>query len=235
MIKSIDVALGVLRSAVPLAPAIILVASSGLAHAATGADIVANGVGAAPACSACHGAQGEGQPDGGFPRLAGLAPGYIVQQLQSFADGMRQNDTMAPVAKALSDSDRQAVADYLSRQTPPKAETSTPPDAKLVAAGAAIATGGDWSKGLPGCNQCHGPAGQGVGSTFPRLAGQSAGYIESQIQAWKDGTRKNDPLSLMQGIVAKLDDGEIKAVAAYYASLDPLHPTDTAQVQGGSK
>lgn len=202
------------------------------AYAASGQDIVMNGVGAAPACSACHGEYGEGQPDAGYPRLAGLAPAYMVEQLKSFANDTRKNDTMGPIAKALSDGDREAVADYFSKQTPPAAKAETVPDETLVAAGAAIAAGGDWSKGLPGCNQCHGPAGEGVGSSFPRIAGQPEMYITSQLQAWKDGTRQNDPLSLMKGVAAQLDDNQVKAVAAYYASLDALHPAD---VQGGAK
>ena len=92
-------------------------------------------------------------------------------------------------------------------------------DDKTIAAGAALAGRGDWSKGLPGCGQCHGAAGQGVGKTFPGLAGQSAEYIMSQLKAWKDGKRTNDPLHLMTGIASKLSDDQVAAVAAYYASL----------------
>jgi cytochrome c553 len=41
----------------------------------------------------------------------------------------------------------------------------------------------------------------------------------SQLKAWKDGKRTNDPLHLMTGISGKLSDGQIAAVAAYYATL----------------
>jgi cytochrome c553 len=41
----------------------------------------------------------------------------------------------------------------------------------------------------------------------------------SQLKAWKDGKRTNDPLHLMTGISSRLSDGQIAAVAAYYASL----------------
>jgi cytochrome c553 len=204
---------------------------AGQANAATGKDIVMKGIGDAPACSACHGENGEGQPDNGFPRLAGLSPAYIQQQLQSFTDGTRKNDIMEPIAKALSGEDRKAVAEYLASLTPPKAVAEAQPDAKAAAEGAVFAADGDWPKGVPGCNQCHGPNGQGVGTMFPRIAGQSAAYIEAQLQAWKDGTRANDPLSLMKDIAAKLDDNQIKAVANYYASLDPLHPMEKAQTE----
>ena len=66
--------------------------------------------------------------------------------------------------------------------------------------------------------QCHGAAGQGVGETFPKLAGQSAEYIANQLKAWKDGKRSNDPLHLMTGISSKLNDFQAGcSVAAYYA------------------
>ena len=40
-----------------------------------------------PACSSCHGVKGEGHPDMPSARLAGLNAGYIIRQLDSFADG----------------------------------------------------------------------------------------------------------------------------------------------------
>ncbi len=60
-----------------------------------------------------------------------------------------------------------------------------------------------------------------VSANFPALAGQSASYIVSQLVAWKAGTRANDPLDLMKSVAGKLDDDEVAAVAAYYASLPP--------------
>ena len=43
-----------------------------------------------------------------------------------------------------------------------------------------------------GCGECHGAAGQGVGKTFPKLAGQSAEYIANQLKAWKAGKLADD-------------------------------------------
>jgi cytochrome c553 len=190
------------------------------AFAADGRDIAANGNGRdAPACSACHGAQGEGQPVAAYPRLTGLESDYLIEQLNAFAEGSRDNETMAPIAKALSPDERQAVAKFYAGLVTPKMEEPKKADEKTIASGAALAGRGDWSKGLPGCGQCHGAAGQGVGKTFPALAGQSAEYIMSQLKAWKDGKRTNDPLHLMTGISSKLSDDQIAAVAAYYASL----------------
>lgn len=59
---------------------------SATAIAAAGKGLAANGnSNGAPACSACHGDQGEGRPDAAYPRLAGLNSGYLLRQLNDFA------------------------------------------------------------------------------------------------------------------------------------------------------
>ena len=203
------------------------------AHAADGRDIAAGGNGRdAPACSACHGAQGEGRPDLAYPRLAGLDSAYLIEQLNAFADGGRNNEAMVPIAKALTADERQAIAKFYAGLATPKVDEPQKADEKTIAAGAALASRGDWSKGLPGCGQCHGATGQGVGKAFPTLAGQSAEYITAQLKAWKDGKRTNDPLHLMTSISGKLSDDQIAAAAAYYASLPAAAVTAAPQ---GSK
>jgi cytochrome c553 len=189
-----------------------------------------NGTGALP-CSVCHGVQGEGQPQAGFPRLDGLNSVYIWQQLNDFADGKRSNDIMRPIASALSADERQAVASFYSTQTAAKADEPAKVDSATIARGLALAAHGDWSKGLPGCNQCHGPDGQGVAGTFPKLAAQNAKYITQQLQDWQQGKRANDPLHLMTTVAAKLGDSEVAAVAAYYASL----PAAASSQQGAAQ
>lgn len=200
-----------------------------VARAIDGRDIAANGNGkGAPACAACHGDQGEGRPDAAYPRLAGLDARYLLRQLNDFAEDKRQSDTMHPIAKALAPGEREAVASYFANLMAPKASQPRKPDQKLTDRGMAIATRGDWPRGLPACAQCHGPNGQGVGASFPKLAGQSAEYITKELKAWKEGKRSNDPLNLMTGVATKLDDQQIEAVAAYYASLP-------AQIVGQTK
>jgi len=202
------------------------------ALAADGREISTNGNGRdAPACAACHGAQGEGRPDAAYPRLAGLDGEYLVEQLNAFAKGGRANETMQPIAKALAPDERQAIAKFYAGLVTAKIEQPQKADDKTIATGAALADRGDRSKGLPGCGQCHGPAGQGVGKTFPKLAGQSAEYIMSQLKAWKDGKRTNDPLHLMTGISSKLNDDQVAAVASYYSSL-PVAAVASAKPQG---
>src|ERR1700688_4308650 len=126
------------------------------AYAADGREIAANGNGNnAPACSVCHGAQGAGQPDAGYPRLAGLDSEYLLEQISEFADGSRDNETMAPIAKALSPDERQSVAKFYAGLVAPKMEEPQKADDKTIAAGGALAGRGDWSNGLQGCGQCH--------------------------------------------------------------------------------
>lgn len=173
----------------------------------------------APACVACHGAEGTGQAAAGFPRLAGLNAAYLQRQLDDFASGMRDNAVMKPVATALSEAERKALGEYYSKMPIPAALVKpTTPMLATDSVGALLATRGRWSQQVPACVQCHAPGGVGVGANFPPLAGQSALYIEHQLQAWKQRSRRNDPLELMQHISKALSDGDITAVATWFAA-----------------
>ena len=193
--------------------------SAGPAFADAGLDVVMHGSkNGAPACSSCHGQTGAGQPAAGIPRVAGLNARYIVRQLESFSGSARANSVMSPIASALSAAEREAVAKYFSEQAPPKASDAAP-DPKLVAAGAALAARGDWSKGIPACKSCHAPDALGTSGTVPRLAAQSSEYVATQLSAWQAGTRSGDPLGVMHAIAAKLDKDQVAAAAAYFSSL----------------
>jgi cytochrome c553 len=74
----------------------VLVASNSPPAGATdGKNLTLNGNGA-HACSACHGAQGEGRPEADYPRLAGLSADYLLRQLNDFVDNNRENELMTP-------------------------------------------------------------------------------------------------------------------------------------------
>jgi cytochrome c553 len=66
------------------------------------------------------------------------------------------------------------------------------------------------------CAACHGVNGVSVSDTIPNLAAQRAGYLEAQLKALKDGTRKNP---VMNAMAAQLTPADIANVAAYFASL----------------
>lgn len=64
-------------------------------------------------CKACHQAHFEGGAPA--PRLAGLSQDYLLAAMNAFADGTRTNNLDMPgFMKALSDTDRDAIAHYLS-------------------------------------------------------------------------------------------------------------------------
>jgi len=66
------------------------------------------------------------------------------------------------------------------------------------------------------CAACHGVSGVSVSDSIPNLAAQKASYLEAQLKALKDGSRKN---AVMNAIAAQLSNDDIANVAAYFASL----------------
>jgi cytochrome c553 len=195
-----------------LLPALASAQEDGAAIAAKG------GKNGAAACVACHGAKGEGNAAAGFPRLAGQGQAYVLAQLAAFASGARQNPVMAPVAKALTDPEKQAVATYFASLPGAPAIALDESSLKPSATGAWLAARGRWDQNLPACVQCHGPGGIGVGAAFPALAGQTAAYITAQLQAFKNKTRPGGPDKLMATVAAKLSDADIKAVSDHFGA-----------------
>ena len=77
-----------------------------------------------PACVACHGPTGQGNPAAGYPALRAQQSAYVVTQLQSYASGTRYSGPnattatpnsimMFTIAKRLSPAQMQAVASYV--------------------------------------------------------------------------------------------------------------------------
>lgn len=170
------------------------------------------------ACHLCHGLDGAGDSAGVFPRLAGQAAWYLYKQLKDYASGARRNAVMQPIARALDDAAMQDVASYYATSQAAAAEFP-PGDALLMQRGGAIAAIGIAERGVAACVNCHGPEGRGLPPSFPALAGLSPSYAALQLRLWKDGTRSNSPLGVMEQIAASLSDEDIDAVSAYFASV----------------
>jgi cytochrome c553 len=72
-----------------------------------------------PACAACHGPAGAGNPGPAYPTVAGQHAAYTAAQLKAFRSGTvygrgdEANAVMAGVAGALSDEEIQALATYI--------------------------------------------------------------------------------------------------------------------------
>ncbi len=69
-----------------------------------------------PACMACHGPSGEGNPAAKWPALAGQNSAYITETLNHFRSQARANDPnemMRNVARRLGDDEIAAIANFL--------------------------------------------------------------------------------------------------------------------------
>jgi cytochrome c553 len=65
------------------------------------------------------------------------------------------------------------------------------------------------------CQACHGANGVSRNQHVPNLAGQQAAYLVLQLQAFKNGTRRN---ASMEAVAAQLNDAEMTALAAFWNS-----------------
>ncbi|MDP6934044.1 MAG: AgmX/PglI C-terminal domain-containing protein, partial [Myxococcota bacterium] len=184
-----------------------------------GARIAAMGNGqGSTACAVCHNMDGAGRSASGIPRLARQDSSYMFKQLQDYKSGQRPHFAMEQVVATLTDEQMQAVAAYYSRQT--GEVVAEEPATKQMALGYWIAERGIAEKDVAPCTSCHGPDGQGIAPVFPRLAGQSSAYAREQLEQLQEGTRANDPGNMMAAIAKKLSKEEIKAVSAYFETIE---------------
>ncbi|HET7198391.1 MAG TPA: c-type cytochrome [Burkholderiales bacterium] len=171
-------------------------------------------------CAACHGTDGNSVAPAN-PKLAGQFAEYLQKQLHDFMaqkgkKPARQSAVMNGMVANLSDTDVQVLASYFAGQTLKPAAAA---DKTLAGEGQKLWRGGDASHGVPACAGCHGPSGAGIPTEFPRLRGQYAEYVVAQLQAFRSGTRANDPNGMMRGVTARLTDGQIRALGEYVAGL----------------
>jgi cytochrome c553 len=183
------------------------------APAAAKPDLNAGGTKFGATCAACHGADGNsGIPTN--PKLAQQHPEYLMKELADFKSGKRNNPIMMPMASQLSDADVRNISYWAGSQ---KAKPGFAKDKDLAALGEKIYRGGVMDRQVAACAGCHSPNGAGIPTQFPRLSGQHAEYVYTQLVNFQNGTRKNSPQ--MQDIAARLTDKEMKAVADYIAGL----------------
>lgn len=165
-------------------------------------------------CTACHGADGNSITPN-FPHLAGQVPGYIAKQLAAFKSGSRQDATMAGMVAALSDQDMLDLDAFYASQAPKAGEVSADNEADALK-GEAIYRSGIKEFSVSACMACHSPDGKGVLPNYPRLAGQTADYIEKQLKDFKSGARQD---AMMNPIAFPLSETQIKQLALYISGL----------------
>lgn len=173
-------------------------------------------------CTTCHGVELKGNQAVDAPRLNGMEPWYVRNQLDAFRNGWRGTNPadltgmeMHPQATVLSaDAVEDAVAFVAA--VPRRPADATP------------AVSGDAEHGrslFASCAACHGAHGEGNESLHaPRLAGQSDWYLARQLEKFSSGARgtaAGDTFGAqMRASVSVLaDDNDINDVVAYINTL----------------
>ena len=178
----------------------------------------ANGQNADPTeCFGCH--SNNGNPTSPiFPRLAAQQKNYLINELTALRSHQRSDPNaqayMWPIASALTDQQIQSLANYFSAQ--PATANTVPNDSASIARGESIFKNGLPNQGVPACESCHGPT--ALGNSFaPRLAGQNAGYIVTQFQAFDNEQRPE--ATTMPTFSKSLTMAQAQDVANYLQSL----------------
>ena len=87
-----------------------------------------------------------------------------------------------------------------------------------AAAGEALYSSGDATRGVTACITCHGPKGQSAVGTWPKLSAQHAAYTTKQLKNFKDGSRANP---VMMGMVATLTEQDVQNISAFLVKQPP--------------
>lgn len=156
-------------------------------------------------CVNCHGEDGNSTYDY-IPNLSGQNAVYLLNQIEKFADGRRQDEFMSGLIKVLKPEDRFNMAIYYSAQSVrPAAGT----------AGALASRGQQTYERV--CKACHGAQGYG-NERIARLAGQQPVYLKQALEQYRAGAkRRNDPV--MGSTARRLKDDDIAALAAYIPTM----------------
>lgn len=171
-------------------------------------------------CNDCHGDNGISQWSD-VPTIAGMPEFVHADALYIYRDRERPcaeseyrlGDTSRPpvsmcdVVADLSDATLDALGAYYFEL--PFVPAKQDFDASLVNAGKAVHD--------ELCEQCHSDGGANPDDEAGILAGQWTPYLEKTFAEYAAGKREQP--SKMQDKMAQLDDADVKALLAYYASL----------------
>ncbi len=164
-------------------------------------------------CARCHGDEDFPPSSSLVPSLSGQNARYMESALRDYANGSRFSGIMQPVAAELDDAAIERLSAYYSALAGSRRERAEPPAEEQIARGRRIVEGGVPERGIPPCLACHG---EGASEIFPRLQGQSARYLLTQLELFKRGARGRSTTSaIMQTIAARLNEEQMEDAAAF--------------------
>ncbi|HEY6126089.1 MAG TPA: c-type cytochrome [Steroidobacteraceae bacterium] len=167
-------------------------------------------------CVSCHGADGQGLPDGSTPRIAGQHFNVLVKQLVDFRYGKRWDFRMEQRANTHLGAfqDIADVAGYLGQQ--PRKNSGIRPGNDNLAQGANLFEAN--------CATCHGARGEGDDvAIVPMLAGQHPAYLLRQMYDSVDG-RRPSLAKVHAPRIKPLDFAQLHAIADFLTSMSPPAP-----------
>ncbi|MFP5394310.1 MAG: c-type cytochrome, partial [Gammaproteobacteria bacterium] len=78
---------------------------------------------------------------------------------------------------------------------------------------------------VPACVACHGNGLTGVAPAIPGLAGLPRDYLNAQLGAWRNGSRRAHAPDCMATIAARLSVADVTAISSYIAA-QPVPPEE---------
>ena len=159
-------------------------------------------------CFACHGENGN-STNPAVPSLSAQPAQFIATQLIMFREKRRVNPLMSPMAAPLTNAEISALGKFFEAQ--PRAVPAGKPSAEVLAAGKRITDQFN-------CVACHGATLHGQ-QHIPRLAGQQADYLRTQLRGFKAGTRF-DMDGNMTAAAQPLAAADIDVLADYLSTLE---------------
>ncbi|MFM2607504.1 cytochrome c [Vibrio chagasii] len=70
----------------------------------------------------------------------------------------------------------------------------------------------------PSCIFCHSITGDNTDNAYPKISGQDATYLFNTMKAYQKGSRKGDYADMIQAQLSKLNDQDLRDIAAFYSS-----------------
>ena len=151
----------------------------------------------AASCESCH--VPKGNSTSAIPAIAGQDKTYMINVLNLYKSGARQNNDMQKATADLSENDIGTLANYFSIQSPTK------PDIKLPKTADALARQ---------CERCHIIPDSDNKANAPIIAGQTYEYLYSTLLKYQSRQWEN---SAMFAMTEPLTLWEIDQIARYFS------------------